>query len=118
MSTMSCLRFLTVSKKRQLGGADHGHIKENGNAKALQWIALMLFVCFFICLGFVYASGAESAWTTTKVFFVAGFLLFMIGKMWQEETSTSKGGETIRCRTVKSLDRPLKSTHRVRLFSD
>ena len=46
----------------------------------MECIALMLLVVFFGCLG-VASSGVPEMWTPSKVFFVAGFLLFIIGNL-------------------------------------
>ena len=91
----SCLMLiLRGSEKEQLSTEHFPHIEIQSRQEinVMQWITLMLLVVFFGCLG-VASAGVPKMWTASNVFFVAGFLLFIIGnrKKGKELTSGKRG---------------------------
>ena len=54
-----------------------------------EWIALILLTTFFGCLG-VASAGFPKMWSLSKVFFLVGFLLFIIGNRMKRQNLTSK----------------------------
>ena len=87
------ISMLPGSKAQQLSNMHYRIVKNQNRQKnnGLEWIALMLLVVFFGCLG-VASAGVPEMWTPSKVFFVAGVLLFMLGNREKGKNSTSSKG--------------------------
>jgi hypothetical protein len=82
--------LLPGCKKEQLSTKHRTMVKIQNRQKNnfMEWIALMLLVAFFACLG-VASAGVPRMWTISKVFFVAGLLLFIIGNRKKGKDLTS-----------------------------
>ena len=87
------ISMLPGYKTHQLSYTHYRIVKNRNSQKnnALERVALILLVVFFGCLG-VASAGVPEMWTPSKVFFVAGFLLFMIGNREKGKNSTSRKG--------------------------